>query len=316
MIPKVFRYSATLFLSIRIPSVIRRSGLAMAALVWLIAGPASYAQSFDPHKPEPLGPGVNKGNVDGGTGSHYYYFLAGPGHVNVKMAFLEMGIFGNPRQEVLSFDFYNESGELMSHNPVVSFDRLERIETGVDFGSRQKIVLAIVPQKGLVRLGGYYEVEVTGAGTFDRGTAAGPDVTPRDTSLVHPGGSLVRPGGALLAPGQGEPSQPPNPGNVSSTAQPGSPYPGERYPQTRQRLLTMAEVDSLSYAQLRYAINEMYARHGAAFPSQRPIEAQFRKFPWYRPNPTLTFEQIEASFSQMEKDNLELLRQARDQKRR
>jgi hypothetical protein len=175
----------------------------MAALVWLIAGHASYAQSLDPHKPAPLGPGVNKGNVDGGTGSHYYYFLAGPGHVNVEMAFLEMGLFGAPRQEALSFDFYNESGDLMSHNAVVSFDHLERIETGGDFGSRQKIVLAIVPQKALVKLGGYYEVEVTGAGTFDRSTAVGPDVTPRDTSLVHPGGPLVRPGGALLAPGQG-----------------------------------------------------------------------------------------------------------------
>jgi len=142
------------------------------------------------------------------------------------MAFLEMGIFGNTRQEALSFDFYNESGKLMSHYAVVSFDRLERIETGGDFGSRQKIVLAIVPQKGLVRLGGYYEVEVTGAGTFDRGTTVGLDVKPIDTRLVHPGvpswfirevpswfirevpswfirwAALVRPGGALLAPGR------------------------------------------------------------------------------------------------------------------
>ena len=192
-------------------TVIRQSCLAMAALVWFIAGSASYAQSLDPHKPAPLGPGVNKGNVDGLTGSHYYYFMAGPGHVNVQMAFMEMGIFGNPLREVLSFDFYNEGGKLMSHNAVVSFDRLERIETGGDFGSRQKIVLAIVPQKGLVRLGGYYEVEVTGAGTFDRGTAVGLGVTPIDTrlvhpgrtELVHPGGALVRPGGALLAPGAG-----------------------------------------------------------------------------------------------------------------
>ena len=32
-------------------TVIRQSCLAMAALVWLIPGPASYAQSLDPHKP-------------------------------------------------------------------------------------------------------------------------------------------------------------------------------------------------------------------------------------------------------------------------
>ena len=110
------------------------------------------------------------------------------------------GHIRQPSAGVLSFDFYNESGKLISHNAVVSFDRLERIETGSDFGSRQKIVLAIVPQKGLVGLGGYYEVEVTDAVTFDRGKVVGPDVTPRDTSLVHPGGPLVRRGGALLAP--------------------------------------------------------------------------------------------------------------------
>ena len=78
----------------------------------------------------------------------------------------------------------------------------------------------------------------------------------------------------------------------------------------------MAEVDSLSFAQLRYAINEMYARHGAPFPSQPPIAAQFRKFPWYHPDPTLTIEQIEASFSEVERENIELMGKERDLKRR
>jgi YARHG domain len=112
------------------------------------------------------------------------------------------------------------------------------------------------------------------------------------------------------------PPQLPTPVYVSPTEQPTASYPGELYPQTRQRLLTMAEIDALGLAQLRYAINEMYARHGAAFPSQPPIEAQYRKFPWYHPNPTLTFDQIEASFSEVEKENILLLGQARERKRR
>jgi hypothetical protein len=126
-------------------------------------------------------------------------------------------------------------------------------------------------------------------------------------------------GGAIKikATGDNEPSQPPPPADVTSLGQTAAtPYPGERYPQTRQRLLTQSEVDTLSFAQLRYAINEMYARHGAPFPSQPPIEAQFRKFPWYHPNSNLTIDQVEASFSQIEKDNLELLGHARDLKRR
>jgi hypothetical protein len=111
------------------------------------------------------------------------------------------------------------------------------------------------------------------------------------------------------------PSQEPAPVSVPSAEQTISSFPGERYPQTRQRLLTMAELGSLSPSQLRYAINEMYARHGASFPSQPPIEAQFRKFPWYHPNPTLTYDQIEASFSEIEKANILMLGQARQEKR-
>jgi outer membrane protein assembly factor BamD (BamD/ComL family) len=129
------------------------------------------------------------------------------------------------------------------------------------------------------------------------------------------GGVRVGPVAEKEPSGENEPSQPLPYVDRSSGRQTASSYPGERYPQTRQRLLTMADVAALSSAQLRYAINEMYARHGATFPSQPPIEAQFRKFSWYHPNPMLTFEQIEDSFSQIERDNLALLGQVREMKR-
>src|ERR1035438_191962 len=63
------------------------------------------AQSHDPNKPTPLGPGVNKGNVDNKeNGPNYYYFYAGPGPLDMKYAFKEMGVFGNPLRQSLSFD--------------------------------------------------------------------------------------------------------------------------------------------------------------------------------------------------------------------
>lgn len=114
--------------------------------------------------------------------------------------------------------------------------------------------------------------------------------------------------------GNQAPGLPPSPSAASPDKEIAPPYPGEHYPQTRQRLLTSTEVASMSYAQLRYAINEMYARHGATFPSKPPIQAQFRKFSWYKPRPDLTPDQIEASFSGVERTNLELLAQARDRK--
>jgi outer membrane protein OmpA-like peptidoglycan-associated protein len=178
---------------------------------------SSRGQPFDPQKPAALGSGVNKGNVDNVTGAHYYYFWAGPGHIDMKMAFKEMGVLGNPFQQALTFDFYGEDGKLISHNAVVSKANLARVTNSGDLGSRHKIVLAVVPQKAIVKLGGYYEIEVTGAATFDGSASASTGVTPQNTALIQnsgiqlsnsgtelykPGASLSTPGGSLYKPGQ------------------------------------------------------------------------------------------------------------------
>jgi hypothetical protein len=104
--------------------------------------------------------------------------------------------------------------------------------------------------------------------------------------------------------------------NSNPTVPPANPVasPGERFPQTRLHILTEAEVADLDYAQLRYAINEMYARHGAPFLKEPDIETQFRKFEWYHPIAGRTEAQIEAVFSPLEKYNLGLLARLRDQK--
>lgn len=181
--------------------MLRHYGLALATLITFVAWSVSYAQSLDPQKPAALGAGINKGNVDSMSGDHYYYFWAGPGHIDVKMAFKEMGIFGAPLRQALNFDFFDESRQLLSHNAVVSIGNLERIVNSGDFRSRQKVVLAVTPQKALVRLGGYYEIEVTGAAAFDGPASATAGVAPKGTQLVHPGGPLIQPGGALVQPG-------------------------------------------------------------------------------------------------------------------
>lgn len=175
--------------------------ITFAALIGF-AGAVGQAQSLDPQKPAALGSGVNKGNVDNGSGPHYYYFWAGPGHIDIKMAFKEMGVLGAPFRQSLTFDLYDETRKLVSHNAVVSQTDLARIETGGDFGSRHRIMLAVVPQKGLVRLGGYYEIEITGAAAFDGAASTTSAVKPTDTALYHSAGPLYRPGAPLYKPGQ------------------------------------------------------------------------------------------------------------------
>jgi hypothetical protein len=91
-----------------------------------------------------------------------------------------------------------------------------------------------------------------------------------------------------------------------------SPLEGERYPQTRLRLLTPDDVKGMSVPQLRYALNEVYARYGACFPKNPEIQQQFQKFSWYHPNPSITFSDIDQSMSETEKENVKLLGEYRN----
>ncbi len=148
------------------------------------------AQSHDPQSPSPLGPGVNKGNVDNVTGNIYYSFSPGPGKVNMKLGFKSLGLFGSPLRQELSFDLY-ENGKFLSRNTVVSTDKLEEVSLSADLTSPRKFTLYVIPQQGAIRLGGYYEIEITGAVTYGAGKATGAGARPEDTLLSKSGAPLT-----------------------------------------------------------------------------------------------------------------------------
>jgi hypothetical protein len=64
---------------------------------------------------------------------------------------------------------------------------------------------------------------------------------------------------------------------------------------------------------VRYAINEMYARHGYDFP-KKEIKNVFLKYRWYRQllKPERSTEDIEGEFNEYEAENVKLLGQLRD----
>jgi hypothetical protein len=90
---------------------------------------------------------------------------------------------------------------------------------------------------------------------------------------------------------------------------------GEKYPQTRLRLLSADDVKGLSISQLRYAINEAYARYGATFPNTPDIQRQFGRFSWYHPNSELTYESIDQLMTDVERQNVKFLALCRELKR-
>jgi TonB family protein len=92
---------------------------------------------------------------------------------------------------------------------------------------------------------------------------------------------------------------------------PASAFPGERFPQTRSVIMTTAEVQTWNAEEIQYAINEMYARHGADF-LDPAAKRNFTGFAWYNPHSGRTYEETEKLFSAIEMTNLKLLGFYRD----
>ena len=93
-----------------------------------------------------------------------------------------------------------------------------------------------------------------------------------------------------------------------------APLPGEQFAQTRMRELSDEEAQSLTPAQLQYALNEIYARHGYRFVASK-VRQQFRSFAWYKPVEGQSQVASWQKFSALEKHNAQLLNQARSAQR-
>jgi hypothetical protein len=85
-------------------------------------------------------------------------------------------------------------------------------------------------------------------------------------------------------------------------------WPGEKFPETRTRLLKMEDITRWDSEKLRYAINEMYARGGYDFRIPE-IKQIYLQFSWYRERLVngRTQDEAYAHLSSLERTNLEFL---------
>ncbi|MGD0892867.1 MAG: OmpA family protein [Terracidiphilus sp.] len=179
--------------------------LALPLLLVCFAVPATvFSQSHDPKHPTPLAPGINKGNVDTTSGPVYYYFYGEPGRIDFRMAFHEMGIFGNPLRQTLTFALADETGKAFFTQPVVSQGNLGEVSNHGTFNRHTKVLVSITAQQAINRMGGYYEFSVTGDAKFDGKAGSSANVKPEDTSLTTTqknGPVNLTPGSASLTSG-------------------------------------------------------------------------------------------------------------------
>ena len=88
---------------------------------------------------------------------------------------------------------------------------------------------------------------------------------------------------------------------------------GEKFPATREEEITVQDANELELTDIKYAIFEMFARHGAEMHDSQMKKA-FSEFPWYQPREGFTFDDAEKEFSDIEKHNVAVLRRVRDAK--
>jgi hypothetical protein len=139
------------------------------------------------------------------------------------------------------------------------------------------------------------------------GAAPEPSLSPAQaiqTQTFHPPSPTPPPPSPEESPGETRPTTPaPTPAATQ--------LPGERYPESRTRLLSQTELLNWSAEKIQYAINEIFARHGASFSDKKEIRTWFSQFAWYKPQTNLTFDQIESLLPEVERQNIQTLAEAR-----
>ena len=88
-------------------------------------------------------------------------------------------------------------------------------------------------------------------------------------------------------------------------------YQGDYLPESSDRYLSASDVEGFSRNDLNYAINELYARHGATFTDDDVI-AYFSGKDWYSPRQSK--EAARSEFTEIEEKNFMFLCDYRDSK--
>jgi hypothetical protein len=143
-----------------------KSRIFSGLLLLLLATPVG-AQSLKPESPAPLQPGINKGTADNMVGTHYWYFTGGPGKTHVHAAFTPMGLLGNPHHGDITVTLYDEGRTWHTAKILSSDQKLVECTFDGDLKRPTKVLISVAPPSGgLIRMGGDYELVVTGDVTF------------------------------------------------------------------------------------------------------------------------------------------------------
>lgn len=134
------------------------------------------AQSLRASSPAPLQAGVNTSTTDNFTGTHYWYFFGGPGKVVLRATFAGGGLLGNPMNSAMKVTLSDGAGSFAVSKTIASSSNQD-LNTATFSGNLKKrtrlLVSVAPPSQGLVRSGGQYTLEASGAVAFASSSGGG-----------------------------------------------------------------------------------------------------------------------------------------------
>lgn len=150
-------------------------------LLSVVAISSLWAQSVDPNNPAPLKPGVNTAHVDTQTAVHYWSLTGEKGTVKINITFRSSSILGMKIRTPLGLEMYNPKtpNQKFSKTLFSSGEETEFTIEGPCAGDCYE-VLAILPPRAAVNLGGEYQIQAIQGVKF-----ADPVNTDRDSIETH-----------------------------------------------------------------------------------------------------------------------------------
>jgi hypothetical protein len=147
------------------------------AISFLLAAAPAMAQSLNPKTPAPLQPGINTSTVDNVVGTQYWYFDGLPGEIHVHCNFKPMSMLGANFQNSINISLSDAAGTWKTPKTLSSDSKITDCTFDGKLTKPTRVVVTVAPPSGgLVRMGGDYQITVTGAVAFGAPSSSDPVV--------------------------------------------------------------------------------------------------------------------------------------------
>ncbi len=147
----------------------------VCCLAIVLSATSAGAQSLKPEAPSPLQPGINEGTVDNFVGPQYWYFMGEPGHTHLHAQFTPMGLLGSAYPSEITVTLSDADKTWSTPKILSSASKIVDCSFDGDLKKPTKLLISVTPPTGgMVRTGGNYQLEASGAVSFGQKSTADP----------------------------------------------------------------------------------------------------------------------------------------------